>query len=78
MNHPLLHQSPLRQQQPLRTTAVRGLASLEQFDDWGKSVFKGKVADEYLSKQGASGAVLKDPNWVATHSDTVAQAVFDW
>lgn len=59
-------------------TAVRGMASLEQFDDYGKGVFAGKIANEYLSKHGASADILKDPTWVQTHSDVVADAVFDW
>ena len=59
-------------------TAVRGMASLEQFEDYGKGVFTGKVANEYLSKHGASADVLKDPTWVNTHADVVADAVFDW
>jgi hypothetical protein len=52
--------------------------SLEQFEDYGKSAFTGKVADEYLTKHGGSGAMLKDPTWVNNHADTVAFAVFDW
>jgi hypothetical protein len=60
------------------TTSTRAFASLEQYDDYGKNVFSGKVAEEYLSKQGASGDILKDPTWVAKHSDVVAQAVFEW
>mmetsp|Transcript_13970 Transcript_13970/g.26773 ORF Transcript_13970/g.26773 Transcript_13970/m.26773 type:complete len:712 (+) Transcript_13970:77-2212(+) len=59
-------------------TAVRGMASLEQFEDYGKAVFAGKVANEYLSKYGASSDTLKDPTWVTTHADAVADAVFDW
>lgn len=60
------------------STAVRGMASLEQFDEYGKAVFTGAVADEYLKKQGSSGDILKDPTWVKNHADTVAKAVFDW
>jgi glutamine synthetase len=60
------------------TTGVRAFASLEQFRDYGKSVFTGKVADDYLAKHGSSGAILKDPLWVKNHADTVANAVFDW
>ena len=56
----------------------RSFAALPQFEDYGKNVFTGKVADEYLKKHGASGAILKDPTWVANHSDVVANAVFDW
>jgi hypothetical protein len=59
--------------------AVRSLASLgEQFDEYGKAVFTGAVAEEYLSKHGGSAALLKDPTWVNHSSDTVANAVFDW
>jgi len=61
-----------------RQVGTRAFASLQQFEDYGKNVFQGKVADEYLSKQGASGDILKDPTWVNNHADTVAQAVFDW
>ena len=57
---------------------IRAMSSLESFEDYGKNVFSGKIADEYLRKQGASGEVLKDPTWVKTHSDVVANAVFDW
>lgn len=53
-------------------------SSLEQFEEYGKSVFTGKVADEYLKKHGGSGDILKDPTWVKNHADTVALAVFDW
>jgi hypothetical protein len=60
------------------TVSKRTFSALAQFEDYGKNVFAGKVADEYLSKHGASGDVLKDPTWVNTHSDVVANAVFDW
>ena len=59
-------------------TGSRAMASLAAYEDFGKNVFSGKVANEYLSKHGASGDILKDPNWVNTHSDVVANAVFDW
>jgi glutamine synthetase len=58
--------------------SARGLSSLAMYEDYGKAVFTGKVADEYLKKHGASGDILKDPAWVKNHSDTVAAAVFDW
>ena len=58
--------------------ASRSMASLAQFDEYGASVFAGKVADEYLSKHGAKGDILKDPTWVQNHADVVANAVFDW
>jgi glutamine synthetase len=57
---------------------ARGMASLEAYEHFGKNVFSGKVADEYLKKHGASGEILKDPSWVKTHSDVVASAVFEW
>ena len=57
---------------------VRGMANLSAYEDYGKNVFTGKVADEYLRKHGLSGKVLKDPTWVKSHADTVANAVFDW
>jgi hypothetical protein len=49
-----------------------------QFEEYGKAVFTGKVADEYLAKHGAKGEILKDPTWVKNHADTVAKAVFEW
>jgi hypothetical protein len=57
---------------------IRTLASLDAYSDFGKAVFTGTVADEYLKKHGASGAILKDPSWTKNHADTVANAVFDW
>jgi hypothetical protein len=57
----------------------RTMASLkEQFEEYGKMVFTGKIADDYLNKHGATGELLKDPTWVNHSSDTVAAAVFDW
>ena len=53
-------------------------ASLEAYSDYGKHVFKGTVADEYLKKHGASAALLDDPSWTETSADTVAAAVLDW
>ena len=53
-------------------------ASTEPYADYGKAVFTGRVADEYLKKHGSSVDILNDPSWVATHSDTVASAVLDW
>ena len=61
------------------TATVRfSSVSLEAYEDYGKNVFTGTVANEYLEKHGASGAILKNPAWVKTHSDVVAKAVFDW
>jgi glutamine synthetase len=58
--------------------AVRTFASIEPYSDYGKSVFTGRVADEYLKKHGSSGDILKDPSWTKSHADTVAKAVLDW
>lgn len=57
----------------------RSLATVaEEFEQYGKNVFSGRVADEYLQKHGGSAALLKDPTWVNHSSDKVAAAVFDW
>ena len=61
-----------------RTVNARAMSSLAAYEDFGKMVFSGKVADEYLKKHGASGEILKDPAWVKNNADTVANAVFDW
>ena len=58
--------------------ATRAFASLDAYSEFGKTVFTGSVADEYLKKHGSSGDILKDPSWVKNHADTVANAVFDW
>jgi len=57
---------------------VRGMASTEAYDDYGKHIFTGKVAESYLQKHGASGDILKDPSWTKNHADVVAAAVLDW
>jgi hypothetical protein len=65
-----------------RFTAARSFGASanveESFQEYGKHVFSGAVADEYLKMHGASVALLKDPTWVQHSSDTVAAAVFDW
>ena len=58
--------------------AARSMTSLAAYEDFGKNVFTGKVADEYLKKFGSSGELLKDPAWVKNNPDVVADAVFDW
>ena len=68
----------LARREAVRAAAARSMASLAAYEDFGKSVFAGKVADEYLKKHGSSGAILKDPSWVQKDADTVANAVFDW
>lgn len=62
----------------LRSAGSRGMASLAAYEDFGKNVFTGKVADEYLKKHGASKELLNNPHWVEKDADTVANAVFDW
>jgi hypothetical protein len=63
----------------LASSSVRRFASIkDQFEEYGKMVFTGKVAEEYLSKHGSSSELLNDPTWVNHSSDTVAEAVFDW
>jgi glutamine synthetase len=60
------------------TRNTRAMANLSAYEDFGKNVFTGKVADEYLQKHGGSGEILKDPAWVKNNADMVANAVFDW
>lgn len=47
-------------------------------EDYGKNVFTGKVADQYLKKYGLSKDVFQDPNWVNEKSDDVASAILEW
>jgi len=54
------------------------MASLSMYEDYGKHVFTGTVADTYLKKHGADASILKDPSWTKTHADVVANAVLDW
>ena len=63
-----------------RLNTARALSSGvdDLFSDYGKHVFTGAVADEYLAKQGASAELLNDPSWVTHSSDKVADAVFEW
>jgi len=70
----------LRTSVPAASAVVGGTrsASLEAYGDYGKHLFKGTVADEYLKKHGASAALLDDPSWTQTNADTVAAAVLDW
>merc|ERR1719253_1878547 len=61
-----------------RLGGIRCMGGIEAYEDYGKHAFTGKVADDYLKKQGASGDLLKDPSWTQTKSDVVAAAVLDW
>jgi len=75
----------------LRTVASKGLARLaprmcaplqrsfmSSTEDYGSHVFRGAVADEYLSKQGLPAGLLDDPSWTTTSADKVAAAVMEW
>jgi hypothetical protein len=67
------------QRRAIAPTTIRGLAtSLEQYENFGKHVFAGAVAKEYLEKHGLDASVIKNPTWVKTNADTVANAIFDW
>ena len=61
-----------------RLGGIRCMGGIEAYEDYGKHAFTGKVADDYLKKQGASGDLLKDPSWTQTKSDVVTAAVLDW
>ena len=74
----LLSRTATRSAASTLTGATRSMASVEPYADYGKAVFTGRVADEYLKKHGSSADILDDPSWVKTHSDTVAKAVLDW
>ena len=63
---------------PSALGGMRAFASLDAYEEYGKHLFTGSVADEYLKKHGADGSILKNPSWVKTHADVVANAVFDW
>lgn len=49
-----------------------------EFALYGKHVFTGQVADDYLKQHGSSGSVLKEPTWVKNHADVVASAMLEW
>jgi hypothetical protein len=70
--------APLRRVWAVKQRALATTTVAEEFEQYGKNVFTGKVADDYLQKHGASAELLKDPTWVNHSSDKVAAAVFDW
>mmetsp|Transcript_48044 Transcript_48044/g.57936 ORF Transcript_48044/g.57936 Transcript_48044/m.57936 type:complete len:89 (-) Transcript_48044:1926-2192(-) len=49
-----------------------------EFALYGKHVFTGQVADDYLKQHGSSGAILKEHSWVKNHADVVASAMLEW
>jgi len=65
---------------PLAATAsyTKDPLTVPKFQDYGKNVFTGKIADGYLKKHGASSDILKDPTWVKDNADLVAAAVLEW
>jgi len=54
------------------------LASISAYEEYGKHLFTGNVADGYLKKHGSGAYILDDPSWTITHSDIVAASVLDW
>jgi glutamine synthetase len=71
----------------LRTTARLGCSAVPatasrafsaNFDGYGDHLFKGKVADKFLAKQGVAAGAMDDPSWTTTIPDQVAAAVLDW
>eukprot|EP01050_Picozoa_sp_SAG11_P008862 SAG11_NODE_801_length_7112_cov_6.438329_9_plen_146_part_00 len=58
--------------------AAQAPAAAVTIDHYGKHVFKGAVAEKYLSKYGESASLLNDYSWTSTKADTVAKAVLDW
>lgn len=58
--------------------SARAFSNLEPYADYGKTLFKGDVADEYLKKHGLDASALDDPAWTVNHADAVANAVSDW
>jgi hypothetical protein len=59
----------VRREASRHVSGVRAMANLAAYQDYGKNVFTGSVADNYLKKHGASIELLKDPSWVKTSSD---------
>mmetsp|Transcript_49176 Transcript_49176/g.73094 ORF Transcript_49176/g.73094 Transcript_49176/m.73094 type:complete len:729 (-) Transcript_49176:158-2344(-) len=59
-------------------TLSRDPLTVAGLEDYGKNVFTGKVANEYLTKYGVSTDTFKDPNWVNEKSDEVAAAILEW
>ena len=57
---------------------VKTPADIEEFKLYGKHVFAGRVAHDYLKKYEESHTLLKNPSWTETHADVVASAVLDW
>ena len=56
------------------------MVAAKTLDGMGDHCFTGAVAEKYLSRQGASAAMLADPSWVDDEgkADLVAAAVLEW
>jgi glutamine synthetase len=56
------------------------IVAAKTLDGMGANCFTGAVAEKYLSRQGASAAMLADPSWTEDEAkaDIVAAAVLDW
>jgi len=54
--------------------------SIDDMEDYGKNLFKGTVADQYLKKNGLSHTILDSGAWVHDESmlDKVAASVLEW
>ena len=58
--------------------AQKSRTFISSSEDYGTHVFKGAVADQYLTKQGLPAGLLDDPKWTQTESNKVAAAVMEW
>lgn len=60
--------------------ACTEIVAAKTLDGMGDHCFTGAVAEKYLSRHGASAAMLKDPTWTADEAkaDIVAAAVLEW
>ena len=62
-----------------RFVSMNGI-SIDDMEDYGKNLFKGTVADQYLKKNGLSHTILDSGAWVHDESmlDKVAASVLEW
>ena len=56
------------------------IVATKTLDGMGANCFTGAVVEKYLSRQGASAAMLADPSWTEDEAkvDIVVAAVLDW
>mmetsp|Transcript_30682 Transcript_30682/g.42876 ORF Transcript_30682/g.42876 Transcript_30682/m.42876 type:complete len:708 (+) Transcript_30682:3-2126(+) len=78
----LLQRTPLLRasRQALRPTSARFFSTPANIEGYGKNVFKGTVADEYLSAEGLPSGTLNSSAWTQdpAAADKVADAVLKW